>query len=425
MMEKTKTCEVVKLTKTVVDKAQSIEVRGKPRQKLYLDTELKGFGLCVGPTSKTFFAQRHLNGRTVRTTIGRYGVFTVEQARKEAQQLLAKMARGINPTEERRAARAQGITLGEAWELYKGTMKAKKSAPKTLARYTQAIDTYLPGWLDKPLATLTREDVRARHRAIAKEVAAGKYARGRSRTSSHGLNTANDTMRIFRAIWNRARRQHPELPECPTVNVDWFKLEKPRSALSPESLRVWYKAVQEQENKVRRDLLLFTLFTGLRRNDAQSLQWAQVDFKQRSLHIPKPKGGKPFDIPLSDFLIALLKARQAENKEHFPKSPYAFPASSKTGYIVEPRIEVAGVDWTPHDLRRTFITVAESLDISAYALKALVNHSQPNSDVTGGYISLDVERLRAPMQRITDKLRALCEGPGDNVASIGKRRAKK
>lgn len=410
-----------KLTKTAVDRAApAITEDGKPRQQIFFDTQLKGFGLIVNANSKTFIAQRDIGGKTVRVTIGRYGIFTVDQARKEAQQILAKMARGINPAEERRAARAQGITLKEAWELYKETLKAKKSAPKTLTRYTQAVETYLTRWMNKPLATLTREDVRARHQSIAKEVAAGKYAKGRTRTDVHGLNAANDTMRIFRAIWNRARRQHPELPECPTVNVDWFKLEKPRTALSPESLRVWYKAVQVQENEVRRDLLLFALFTGLRRGDAQSLQWVQVDFKQRSLHIPKPKGGKPFDIPLSDYLVELLKERKAQNEEHYPDSPYAFPALSKAGYIVEPRIEVAGVDWTPHDLRRTFITVAESLDISAYALKALVNHSQPNSDVTGGYISIDVERLRAPMQRITDHLRKICEGQAANVSPMKK-----
>lgn len=412
-----------KLTKTAVDRAApAIKKDGKQGQQIFFDTELRGFGLLVSASSKTFIAQRDIGRKTVRVTIGRYGLFTVDQARKEAQQILAKMARGINPVEERRAARAQGITLNEAWELYKQTLKAKKSSPKTLTRYTQAVETYLTRWLDKPLASLSREDVRTRHQSIAKEVAAGKYAKGRARTDTHGLNAANDTMRIFRAIWNRARRQHPELPECPTVNVDWFKLEKPRTALSPKSLRVWYKAVQAQENEVRRDLLLFALFTGLRRNDAQSLQWAQVDFKHRTLHVPKPKGGKPFDIPLSDFLVELLKARKAENEEPYPGSPYAFPALSKTGYIVEPRIEVAGVDWTPHDLRRTFITVAESLDISSYALKALVNHSQPNSDVTGGYISIDVERLRAPMQRITDHLLKICEGPGDNVATIGKRK---
>jgi hypothetical protein len=56
-------------------------------------------------------------------------------------------------------------------------------------------------------------------------------------------------------------------------------------------------------------------------------------------------------------------------------------------------------------LRRTFITIAESLDISAYTLKRLVNHKMTN-DVTAGHIISDVERLRDPMQRITSQLLA-------------------
>ena len=59
--------------------------------------------------------------------------------------------------------------------------------------------------------------------------------------------------------------------------------------------------------------------------------------------------------------------------------------------------------FTLHDLRRTFITIAESLDIPGYALKRLMNHKDPN-DVTAGYIVSDVERLRGPMQRITEFL---------------------
>lgn len=66
-------------------------------------------------------------------------------------------------------------------------------------------------------------------------------------------------------------------------------------------------------------------------------------------------------------------------------------------------IASSGVSFTVHDLRRTFITVAESLDIPAYALKRLLNHKMMN-DVTAGYIMLDIERLRAPMQMITDHL---------------------
>lgn len=63
--------------------------------------------------------------------------------------------------------------------------------------------------------------------------------------------------------------------------------------------------------------------------------------------------------------------------------------------------KASGIAFTVHDLRRTFITIAESLDISAYALKRLLNHKMTN-DVTAGYIIADVERLRKPMQQITD-----------------------
>jgi hypothetical protein len=63
--------------------------------------------------------------------------------------------------------------------------------------------------------------------------------------------------------------------------------------------------------------------------------------------------------------------------------------------------------YSVHDLRRTFITTAESLDIPACSLKRLLNHRIRN-DVTQGYIVLDVERLRGPMQKIeTFLLRAM------------------
>lgn len=52
-----------------------------------------------------------------------------------------------------------------------------------------------------------------------------------------------------------------------------------------------------------------------------------------------------------------------------------------------------------HDLRRTFITTAERLDIAAYALKRLVNHKSGN-DVKSGYVVMDTEWLREPMERI-------------------------
>lgn len=52
-------------------------------------------------------------------------------------------------------------------------------------------------------------------------------------------------------------------------------------------------------------------------------------------------------------------------------------------------------------IRQSHHSIAESLDIPAYALKRLLNHKMSN-DVTAGYIVTGVERLRKPMQLITD-----------------------
>ncbi len=75
-------------------------------------------------------------------------------------------------------------------------------------------------------------------------------------------------------------------------------------------------------------------------------------------------------------------------------SEIVFPGKDPSGYIIESRktmikiTEQSGVEFTLRDLRRTFITIAESLNIPAYALKRLLNHKM-NNDVTAGYIITD------------------------------------
>lgn len=174
------------------------------------------------------------------------------------------------------------------------------------------------------------------------------------------------------------------------------------------------------------DFLFLLLFTGLRRQEATQLRWENVDLLERTLTIPDPKNHEPLRLPLSSFVLELLssRSRRAVNE-------YVFPGSGVDGYFVEPRaaiqcvIESSGVEFTLHDLRRTFITVADSLDIPAYAIKRLVNHKM-RGDVTAGYIVSDVERLRRPMQQITDFIltRLAPSTSAPVVALAGQRAAK-
>jgi hypothetical protein len=67
----------------------------------------------------------------------------------------------------------------------------------------------------------------------------------------------------------------------------------------------------------------------------------------------------------------------------------------------------SGVSFTLHYLRRTFTTTAESPNLSPYTIKRLINHRLPG-DVTAGYIVIDAERIRAPIQRIADRILGDC-----------------
>jgi len=191
----------------------------------------------------------------------------------------------------------------------------------------------------------------------------------------------------------------------------WYRVERRQTIIKAYDLYEWFKAVNalpDQSKGINReavkDYLLLLILTGLRREEGLALKWCDVDFNAKTLTIPDPKNRQAHTLPLSTFLYNLLEARFKNNAD---RSVFVFAGKGVKGYMDDPNkqmklvIEKSKVVFTPHDLRRTFITVAESLDISAYALKRLANHKMAN-DVTAGYIIGDAERLREPMQRITD-----------------------
>jgi len=62
----------------------------------------------------------------------------------------------------------------------------------------------------------------------------------------------------------------------------------------------------------------------------------------------------------------------------------------------------SGIQFSPHDLRRTFASIVSRLgdQLSYYTTKRLLNHR--TSDVTQGYVQFDLEQLRAAMQQVED-----------------------
>jgi len=392
----------IKLTKSVVDKIKPVQ--GKD-QAFYRDEQLKGFALRVTSAGvKSFIVETRIDGKVKRMTLGKYGQITAEEARKQAKNVLGQIAKGDNPIAEKKANRIKSLTLQDVFNDY---LKARKDLkPLTVKDYKGVLKQVMSDWLNKPIINITREMIAKRHTNHGK---------------IHSKARANYGMRVLKALFNFAEQEYQLDHGQPIIAVNpveylshtrsWFKIERRNTLIKSHQLEAWHNGLTRlgdmedyPQSLMWKDYFLLVLFTGLRRMEAASLPWKNVDFKEKTFIVHNTKNRENHTLPMSDFLYDLFWRRH-----QFKINEFVFPASSKTGHIVEPRkamlkvAKLSGVPFTVHDLRRTFATIAESLDLPAYAVKRLLNHKMTN-DVTAGYIIRDVERLRKPMQRITDYL---------------------
>ena len=82
-----------KLTRSQVDRFTCLLDKS---QVFLWCTNPSGFGLrCTREGAKSFVVQSRIHGRQRRETIGRFGVYTVEQARRRAEDLLRDLRDGV------------------------------------------------------------------------------------------------------------------------------------------------------------------------------------------------------------------------------------------------------------------------------------------------------------------------------------------
>lgn len=388
----------VKLTKTTVAQIEPPAAG----QRFVRDTELKGFGVRITATgNKSFILEKRINGRVRRITLGRDGELTVAQARNRAQQLLGQIALGEDPVAKRRRERARGVSLAQAYRDF--LISRPRLSEATRVDYDRTFNVIFSNWQHRPLHELTGQMILNRHRALAKV---------------HGEQGANNFMRALRSLYNFAMDRYedgsgqPVLATNPVLMLtrtrSWFPVDRRRTLVKPHQLPAWYKAVESlRDNGHHRamgdtvaDLLLLLLFTGLRRSEATTLQWRDVDLKDSTFTLSKTKSRRPHCLPFSTFVQSLFVRRLGARQNE-----YVFAGHNGSGHLTEPKrqvrhvVEVSGIPFTMHDLRRTFLTIADTLDLSPYTIKRLANHSL-RGDVTAGYIIFDIERLRTPMERI-------------------------
>ena len=386
-------------------------IKPEKDRKRYYDTQVSGFLLIVHPTGKKIFTVRKkLNGKDTNVSLGEFPILTIANARKIAIDELNIINQGVNPNDKRKQSDLELLTLNQVVTDY---FKHKSLATKTIKTYKSLIDNYFGAWMIKPLLSLQEEDVKTIHRT----------------TSLNSKSQADGAMRVLRAIFNFAKFEYRdinnhEIFKSNPVKVlshlrSWNKVERKTSRIKQTDLKHWFNVIYETRTEASLfrnnftvgvcDFLEICLLTGLRKQELLDLTWDRVDFNEKSFYIDKTKNGSPLELPISNYVHEIFKRRKSLQVN----SNFVFNADNELGQIREPKkiikyiSEKSAIDFTLHDLRRTFISIAESLEITTYTLKRLTNHKTQRDDVTAGYTILTPEELRKPAQLIEDKLLTL------------------
>lgn len=365
-------------------------------QTLYRDSETTGFGLRVGLKSKSFFCERKVNGKAVRVTIGKYPTISLSDAKRAAQKELSSMTFGVDPREKKMNQKVSKITLQEVMDEF---LNSRTLTVKTRKGYENIMKAVYGDWINRPIASINKDMIEKRHKELSDKEA---YANRAARTIRSVINFAIAKYELSDGTSILSVNPVTRLSET----KQWNRSKRKQGHLKAHHLKAWFNEVNKIQNDAIRDFMKFTLYTGVRRTEAASLEWANVSMENKSFVIKSDvsKNHIAVEIPISHQLFEILKQRK-----FVATTPFVFPSrTSASGHLEEPKkpvIEVGkaiGYHFTIHDLRRTFITFADSLDISHYAVKALVNHKLSPNDVTGGYIMMNVDRLRKPVQDIAD-----------------------
>lgn len=412
-----------KLTKSYVEK-----ITAGTKDEFHWDTEVKGFGVRVTPRGKlTFIVQGRIDGTdgNARLTIGPFGVFTVDQARDQAREHLRTMRQGTDPRALARQSAATKVTLGQVADAYVGRPgKLKESSKSEINRH---VATTFAAWKDKPVVSITEEDVRKRYREMLTKGLRGKAG---------APGQANQAFSVLRALINFAGRQHRNADGTPLIlhnpvgalKDDWVQL-KPRTTRIPDgkvgavwgALQGWRATAHNRDTASSVDLVIFLLLTGCRIGEASALTWDRVNLEEGWFHLPDPKNRNPVWMPLSTQAQHLLTTRQRVDG-----SDYVFPSWGEAGHIKDPRdlmrklSNVAGEKITPHDLRRSYITIGVAhCGIDYYKIELLTNHV-PKGVTARHYLETSrLQYLQPETQRIADWLdEQAAKVEGANVVPI-------
>lgn len=396
-------------TMKLTDKAVAAAMLPPGEEELILwDGVLQRFGLRLrrrrsdGPTVKRFICQYRRAGGSRKQTIGSPDVLSVEDARKEAKKILAKVALGHDPAAERRERRDKDkVTLRSVVDEYlaakRGELRAKTM--REIERYLTA-PPYFGPLFRMPIDTVTRRDVALRVAAITRE---------------HGPIVARRARAALSAFFVWAMRMGI-VEHNVVIGTIEPKGNGPRErTLSDDELgRVWRACQDDDYGRI----IKLAILLGARRQEIGGMresEFSDLDGPQPSWTIPaaRSKSGRPLTLPLLPMAAEIVRSvpRLVSRDQLFGSySSQGFANWDRGKRALDARSGVTG--WTPHDLRRTLSTRLHDLNTPPHIVEAVLGHvGGHKSGVAGRYNWAAYKaQIRSALATWEDYVRSIVEG---------------
>ena len=339
------------------------------------DSEKPGFGIKVTPAGKkVFILQYRLGGRgskTMRYTIGPYGVWSVATAEKEAGRLLLLVGQGVDPGKEKQNSRR--LAVGTDFDKIANLYLEEQVMPHTPRSYDW-VESVLrvhvrPVFKGKALSHITEDDIRD---LIA------------------GLPFAQTALRrnVFAALrpfFKWAKTEKRVIKSNPMADMDAPPTAASRDRVldDAEMKLVWRAANILPYPFGPYTKLLLAL--GQRRTELAVMDWKELNRDEGEWIIPgaKTKNGQTHVVPLSKLAVTELDG--LAGSDAWPKRGLVFTTTGNTGIsgfsrakrIIDAKIaELIALDaaeigddihnfdpWRFHDLRRSMATGMQRLRI--------------------------------------------------------------
>ncbi|SEO55623.1 tyrosine-type recombinase/integrase [Aquisalimonas asiatica] len=358
-----------------------------------------------------YYARRDLG-------LGGFPDVTLAQAREKGRELREKIRQGIDPAEERRAAREAwrvGLAKKISFEQAARKAHAAKESEFRNAKHRKDWISSLERHALPVIGSLPVAEIELPH--ILKVL--DPIWRERTETATRVRQRLESvlawaTVSGYRSGENPARWDGNLKEVLPAPN----KIRKVRHhrALPWQEVPEFMQALRKREGMASL-ALQFAILTAARSGEVRGAQWDEIDTQGRIWTVPadRIKAGKQHRVPLSDDALVVLEAvPRMEGSNHIFTAPRGGALSDMTLAAVLKRMKV---DATVHGFRSSFKDWARNRtaypdEVSELAL------AHVNSDATRAAYARD-ELLPQRQRLMADWARFCCEGlPGGDVVGI-------